>query len=123
MARRRQADARQRYVYMLRHSINGRVYIGQTFDLHKRYAQHRRNPVSRMAADAAATTDFDSTFVMTQLAGPMCRLRANHCEKVYIRLYDATGAAGYNYVAAAPASTRRFWYLFRSGRLGRRNSI
>jgi hypothetical protein len=105
-------------VYLLTCVDTGRVYVGCTKNLARRYRQHARSPPPRMREDAAALTPWEEHFVMTVLeSGLSTAVLAKRREAWHIASRRARGAGGYN---EAPGSTTRgFWWRLRRGALAR----
>lgn len=84
------------------------MYIGQTADLAKRYAQHRKKPPMRMRPDVKQYRPFADHFDMVPLYRRFKGKEANHAERAAIAHYHARGPKGYNILRGAPQQDRRY---------------
>ena len=103
------------FIYALTHGPSGRVYVGQTTDLNKRFAQHRSHPPKRMRADAATSKPFSQHFNMVTLQVCANPVDANDAEQAHIARLQTCGNNGYNNLRANPAGTRKYYFLKRRG--------
>ncbi len=103
-------------VYQLLCVDTGRVYVGFTSDVRRRYAEHKRSPPPRMREDAASYSPFEEHFALTVLEqGIPTATQAKRRETHYIKALRARTGAGYN--EAPGSTTRAFWWRMRHGAL------
>lgn len=84
------------YIYKFQNKINGKIYIGKTNDLSKRYKEHlcdrRGNSIFHKAIDKYG----EESFVFEVIAKTDSYEQANMMEKLYIALYGSYKPNGYN---------------------------
>ena len=103
------------YVYELRCLENDRCYIGQSMDVKRRLAAHRRNPPARMRRDAAKCVPFEDHFKLTVLTVVHSKPAADHLESQFLADYNACSPDGYNRLKGAPGKSKKFWFLHGKG--------
>ncbi|DBB00153.1 TPA: hypothetical protein ACH3X1_016723 [Trebouxia sp. C0004] len=92
------------HVYVLENTANGRCYVGQATDLSTRFAQHKRKPPTRMAADAARHVPFEQYFHMSDLGIVFGKAAADCAEAEHIGKYAATAPEAITLCAQPQAS-------------------
>lgn len=84
------------YIYKFQNKINGKIYIGKTNDLLKRYKEHlfdrRGNSMFHRAIDKYGVDSFSFDVVATAKT----QEQANTMERLYIALYKSYKPNGYN---------------------------
>jgi predicted GIY-YIG superfamily endonuclease len=101
-------------VYRITCGPTGRVYVGQTTDVRRRFAQHAARPPRRMADDARAHQPFNQHFNLDVLATCATQAQADSLEAHFILLLKATGPMGYNDLPGAPRASAKVHAMARA---------
>ena len=91
-------------------SPNGRRYVGQTSgSMQHRLKQHSRQAPRRMARDLRLYGHISRVQVEI-LAQGLTNIQADDTEERYIKMFKASGPAGYNNLPGCPGRTKMFWW-------------
>ena len=106
------APAAARHLVYCLISPNGRRYVGQTSSsLETRLKHHSRQPPRRMARDLRLYGHIQR-FQAEILAVGLTNVQADDTEESYIKIFKASGPAGYNNLPGCPGRSRLFWWRY-----------
>jgi len=87
-------------IYKISNKVNGKVYIGQSWNIEKRFKEHRKRELNnhlKNAFNKYEIENFSFEIIMTFKNGPFTQKYLDKFEDYYIKFYDSMNSKkGYN---------------------------
>ena len=90
--------------------------------MQNRLEQHSRQPPRRMARDLRMYGQIQR-FHVEILAAGLTNVQADDTEEHYIKIFKASGPAGYNNLPGCPGRSRLFWWRYSGAKAGKAKSV
>ena len=105
-------------MYLLRNTVNSKLYVGETCNYHRRLREHQLHPPRHLAADLHGHL-YENIVVPSIDSYHLTRFDARRREFRLIQdLQTFQRSHGYNVLRSSPAGNRKFNFLRVRGLLG-----